>query len=126
MSLDKGKNTLGEISLLIQKNSRIRELKFGPGGIRTHDQRIMSPLRYRCATGPWRLFVLFSFQCLLNFKSTQLLRIASALPSLSSNDTQSFSSAECHRPMATFCLFSFQSDSRKIVDFCQFFSNPTY
>ena len=27
-------------------------LKFGPGGIRTHDQRIMSPLRYRCATGP--------------------------------------------------------------------------
>ena len=27
-------------------------IKFGPGGIRTHDQRIMSPLRYRCATGP--------------------------------------------------------------------------
>ena len=26
--------------------------KFGPGGIRTHDQGIMSPLRYRCATGP--------------------------------------------------------------------------
>ena len=30
-------------------------IKFGPGGIRTHDQRIMSPLRYRCATGPWRM-----------------------------------------------------------------------
>ncbi len=30
-------------------------IKFGPGGIRTHDQRIMSPLRYRCATGPWRI-----------------------------------------------------------------------
>ena len=34
-------------------------LNGGPGGIRTHDQRIMSPLRYRCATGPnivrWRL-----------------------------------------------------------------------
>ena len=26
--------------------------KIGPGGIRTHDQGIMSPLRYRCATGP--------------------------------------------------------------------------
>ena len=26
--------------------------RFGPGGIRTHDQRIMSPLRYRCATSP--------------------------------------------------------------------------
>ena len=36
-------------------------LKFGPGGIRTHDQRIMSPLRYRCATGPWRLLLSFHF-----------------------------------------------------------------
>ena len=27
-------------------------LVIGPGGIRTHDQGIMSPLRYRCATGP--------------------------------------------------------------------------
>ena len=30
-------------------------LKIGPGGIRTHDQRIMSPLRYRCATGPYKV-----------------------------------------------------------------------
>ena len=37
-------------------------IKFGPGGIRTHDQRIMSPLRYRCATGPWRF--IFSFHAL--------------------------------------------------------------
>ena len=34
----------------------------GPGGIRTHDQRIMSPLRYRCATGPWRVFIKFSIR----------------------------------------------------------------
>ena len=37
-------------------------IKFGPGGIRTHDQRIMSPLRYRCATGPWRF--IFNFHAL--------------------------------------------------------------
>ena len=30
----------------------IKVQKIGPGGIRTHDQGIMSPLRYRCATGP--------------------------------------------------------------------------
>ncbi len=35
--------------------------KFGPGGIRTHDQRIMSPLRYRCATGPLCATYLFNF-----------------------------------------------------------------
>ena len=35
--------------------------RFGPGGIRTHDQRIMSPLRYRCATSPSGIF-LFNFQ----------------------------------------------------------------
>ena len=31
-----------------------RALVFGsPGWIRTNDQRINSPLRYRCATGEW-------------------------------------------------------------------------
>ena len=47
--------------------------KYGPGGIRTRDQRIMSPLRYRCATGPWRL------NCLLNFQFLGLAGTVSAL-----------------------------------------------
>ena len=51
-------NPLGEkpSHMSNKKDSQKRKsfLKFGPGGIRTHDQRIMSPLRYRCATGPWR------------------------------------------------------------------------
>ena len=39
------------------KDSLKESFKFGPGGIRTHDQGIMSPLRYRCATGPWHLLL---------------------------------------------------------------------
>ena len=37
-------------------------LKFGTGGIRTHDQGIMSPLRYRCATVPDYL-IFYIFDC---------------------------------------------------------------
>ena len=40
------KKARGEISCYISL------LKTGTGGIRTHDQGIMSPLRYRCATVP--------------------------------------------------------------------------
>ena len=53
-AVDKAKE---ELSKDWNKKKTLKEglfLKFGPGGIRTHDQRIMSPLRYRCATGPWR------------------------------------------------------------------------
>ena len=62
-------------------------LKFGPGGIRTHDQGIMSPLRYRCATGPWRL-------------SIKLLPWAALPSSRPKWHLVTSSSAECHRPVA--------------------------
>ena len=52
----------------------------GPGGIRTHDQRIMSPLRYRCATGPWR--VLLNFQFALGSALAGKLRFRRYLPLL--------------------------------------------
>ena len=51
----RGLERSGNIPNEHNKSRYINLLIFGPGGIRTHDQRIMSPLRYRCATGPWRL-----------------------------------------------------------------------
>ena len=45
------------------------ELKNGTRGIRTHDQGIMSPLRYRCAIVPQQL--LFSFQNIIKFLKNQ-------------------------------------------------------
>ena len=47
----RGKNPLGE-KPSTKKGHNFLCPFFGPGGIRTHDQGIMSPLRYRCATGP--------------------------------------------------------------------------
>ena len=43
-------------TLLLKKPVYDWLLKIGPGGIRTHDQGIMSPLRYRCATSPNDMF----------------------------------------------------------------------
>ena len=41
----------------------ITSFLFGTRGIRTHDQGIMSPLRYRCAIVPQQIFVLsFNFE----------------------------------------------------------------
>ena len=68
-------------------------LVIGPGGIRTHDQGIMSPLRYRCATGPsfnvawYNLFYCHLAKTFANFCATYL----------SSEDYQSSSSAECQQ-----------------------------
>ena len=42
------------------KTLYFKTLKYGPGRIRTYDQGIMSPLRYRCATSPCFYFCLLS------------------------------------------------------------------
>ena len=72
-------------------------IKFGPGGIRTHDQRIMSPLRYRCATGPY-----FVAYCI------QLFALESALPTSQSNDTQSFPLRVIASHLRVLSLFCFR------------------
>ncbi len=85
----------------IKKESLVcSQLKSGPGGIRTHDQGIMSPLRYRCATGPWRLIHLIVMVL------GSAVALALSFPS-ASKDNQSFSRSPCHRPVTSILHFEF-------------------
>lgn len=64
-----GEATLDAILDLPQVGSNIVFLiKFGSGGIRTHDQLIKSQLRYHCATLPGYMFCL----CYLAYKKVSL------------------------------------------------------
>ena len=92
-------------------------IKFGPGGIRTHDQRIMSPLRYRCvglrvseetlflalpnftcnvtfshfprsvATGPSMWLMLFNCHCACGFKGFHLPPLPTSQKILNGSDS---------------------------------------
>ena len=84
-------------------------IKFGPGGIRTHDQRIMSPLRYRCATGPLCATFLFNFQT-LSEPGLALAKLSFALPNFARNVTFShFSHSVATGPLCATFLFNFQT-----------------
>ena len=61
-----------QIFALKKRAKMLSFIKFGPGGIRTHDQRIMSPLRYRCATGPWRYIKIIKFSKIMPVSSVRL------------------------------------------------------
>ena len=50
----------------IKKESLMLSFKFGPGRIRTCDQGIMSPLRYRCATSPCLFSLLLRYLSFLS------------------------------------------------------------
>ena len=66
----------------------------GPGRIRTYDQRIMSPLRYRCATSPLVIF---------NFQSVRLA-VAFSLPTSRQTILNRFPRQSATSPLYRICI----------------------